>query len=66
MTDVFALLGRETAPAVLGGLGELENRRERGLVGKTSLGAYGAGKGADYVSATTGLTANWTDPSADG
>ena len=32
----------EATPAFLGGLGELEDHGERGLVGKTSLGAHGA------------------------
>src|SRR6202035_375554 len=32
----------EATPAFLGDLGELEDHGERGLVGKTSLGAHGA------------------------
>src|SRR5262245_3101942 len=32
----------EATPASLGGLGELEDHRERGLVRKTSLGAHGS------------------------
>src|SRR5215207_2795726 len=32
----------EAAPAFLGGLGELEDHGECGLVGETSLGAHGA------------------------
>jgi hypothetical protein len=32
----------ETTPAFLGGLSELEDHRERGLVRETSLGSHGA------------------------
>ena len=32
----------KTTPAFLGGLGELEDHGERGLIRKTSLGAHGA------------------------
>jgi hypothetical protein len=33
----------EATPAFLGGLGELEDHGERGLIRKTSLGAHGEG-----------------------
>jgi hypothetical protein len=48
----------ETPPAFFGGLSELEDHRQRGLVRETSLGSHGAGFNVSHVANRGGCRLN--------
>ena len=56
----------ETTPAFLGGLGELEDHGERGLVRKTSFGAQVSTKASNATSELRGGSASSATPFCQG